>query len=197
MTVTEHNAAALEFLRRELGAAAPDVLAHEATFDEDPLEGEGTTSIFGFEAEVGGGERQKYWVVAGRTEPNYYPHWNLNVQEVYDLHIGTRFMLVMEVGAVPVAELPAGWSDAVRAFIRSAAPGESIDALEPAAAFRVGDEVFLICRARIANEETYVLGLDCPPAIYRDTALPPHVVFRRHLGALIRYEARREASERV
>ncbi len=80
-------------------------------------------------------------------------------------------------------------ADQVRSFIGTVAPHEPVTDIEPAAAFSVEDEVYAVCRANIARESVYVMGLACPAGIYRDTHLPPHVVFRRHIGQLIRLES--------
>ena len=52
-----------------------------------------------------------------------------------------------------------------------------------------------ICKAKIADESIYVLGLDCPPGIYRWSDRPPDVVFRLHPDQLIRREAEADAPE--
>ncbi len=192
----DHKSAALAYLAETLKAAAPADVSLEATFTGEPLEREGAMSVFSFEASLGGGEPERYWVVAGQTEANYYPHWGLTSEQVYDLHLGTRFMLVVGVSAIPIEGLGNDAAESVTSFIRSANPGEPVGDVEPAAVFAVEDGTFAVFRARIRDEEVYVLGVDCPPAIYPEAELPPHVILRRHLGVLIREEARREASEK-
>jgi hypothetical protein len=192
----DHRSAALAYLAETLKAAAPADLTLEATFTGEPLEREGAMSVFSFDASLRGDKPERYWVVAGETEPNYYPHWGLTAEQAYDLHLGTRFMLVVGVSAIPVEELGDDAAESVISFIGSVAPGEPVGDIEPAVAFAVEDGAFAVFRARIRDEEVYVLGLDCPPAIYSEAELPPHVILRRHLGVLIREEARREASEK-
>ena len=188
----KHEKAAVEFLAAQLKDYAPATIAHQATFEGSPLEGEGAMSVFRFRATVGGGEPADYWVVAGQTEPNYYPHWGLDAEQVYETHLGTRFMLVLGVAVVPLCDTPDDHVQRVAAFIASAAPGAAIENIEPAAIFRVQDGVYGVFRARVGGDDVYILGLDCPPGIYRDTNLPPHVVFRRHIGRLIRREVQAE-----
>lgn len=188
-THAEHERAAIEYLREALRADAPTLVQFEASFAGTPLEGEGDMSVFTFAASIGGQPEARYWVVAGRTQPNHYPDWGLTPDQVYELHLGTRFMLVMEVSSLPEEKLPDELADRITAFIATVAPAEAVSDIRAAAAFRVEDATYAVCRARIADEEVYVLGLDCPPGIYREAHLPPHVVFRRHLGYLIRREA--------
>jgi hypothetical protein len=191
----EHRAEALRFLRQQLAGDAPQAIEHLASFPGQPLEGEGEMSVFAFCASVGGSEACRYHVVSGATTPNYYPAWGLDVDQVYELHLGTRFMLVMQVRTIGIDDLPADWPAKTTAFIGTIAPREPVTEMSVAAAFRVGDELHLVSRLRIAEEEVYVLGLDCPPGVYREIELPPHVIFRKHIGRLIRLEADAEAAE--
>lgn len=185
-----HQASA--YLKTQLGDAAPSDLILEGEFNEQPLEREGAVAVFSFTAAIGGQGVERYWVVGGKTEPNYYPHWGLTPDDAYNLHVGTRFMLVIGVATVPLEKLPPDAIDGVTRFIRSAVPGAAVSGLAPAAAFQVEEQLHTVYRARIGDEQAYVLGYDCPPGIYRDVDLPPHVVYRRHLGMLIRYEAQLE-----
>ncbi len=189
----DHEQAAMDHLSKELGADAPRTVLLEATFAECPLEGEGDMSVFSFEASIGGEKAERYFVVAGRTVANYYPGWGLTAEQVYELHLGTRFMLVMEVSTVPVDTLPPDLVENIRSLISTVAPAEEVSGIVAASAFRVDDATFAVCRARISGEEVYVLGLDCPPGIYREIHLPPHVILRGHLGRLIRREASTES----
>ncbi len=183
-----HERLAMVHLLEHFREDAPASLRHVASFAGEPLEGEGEMSVFAFSASRGGEPEAEYYVVAGETAANHYPSWGLTPEQVYDLHLGTRFMLVMEVSSVPMEQLAPELVDCVRAFVRSVAPQAAVTNVQPAAAFRVADETFVVCRARIGGEEAYVMTMDAPPGIYRDVHLPPHVVFRRHLGQLIRLE---------
>ena len=186
---SDHKTGAMDYLKKALSQDAPRNIVLEGNFPGRPLEREGEMSVFSFETSIGGQPADRYWVVAGQTPANHYPHWGLTHEQVYELHLGTRFMLVMEVSSVPVGELPPDLPRQIQDFIGSVAPGETVSDIEPAAAFLVGDDVYAICRARISEEPVYVLGMKAPPGIYRDTQLPPHVVFRLHIGKHIRREA--------
>ncbi|NOT00798.1 MAG: hypothetical protein HOP29_09240 [Phycisphaerales bacterium] len=192
MTRLEHMQQALAYLKTQLGDAVPSELTFEGEFDERPLEREGAVAVFSFTAAIGGHAVERYWVVAGETEPNYYPHWGLSPDDAYNLHVGTRFMLVVGVSTVALDKLPPDALDRVTVFIGSAVPGAAVSGLAPAAAFQVEEQWHVVYRAKIGEEQAYVLGYDCPPGIYRDVNLPPHVVYRRHLGMLIRYEANQD-----
>src|SRR6185436_6624349 len=98
MADSDHEQMARDYLIRELGLSAPTQLVPLGQFAESPLEGEGPVTIYSFEASIGGGEPQTYYVVTGQTVPNYYPSYKLSTEDIYSLHIGTRFMLVLEVG---------------------------------------------------------------------------------------------------
>jgi hypothetical protein len=187
--IADHEALARAYLADILGDDAPESLEHDATYLGQPLENEGDMSVFSFNASVGGDDEASYFVVAGQTEPNYYPSWGLSPEQMYDLHLGTRFMLVMEVSAVPAESLPDDLADQVRAFIGTVAPGYDPTEIRAMAAFNVAGEIFAVCSARIDEEEVYVFCLASPPGIYRDVHLPPQVVFRLHMGQLIRRES--------
>jgi hypothetical protein len=204
----EHETQALEFLRAKLGGDAPERISLAARFDDKPLEREGPMSVFTFTATIGGIDPQAYWVVAGRTEPNYYPNWGLSADEIYSVHLGTRFMLVVGVSRVEPSEVPVeAAAERLRQVIAQVAPGEPVEFLStedlpmprpiPAACFRVENELHAVFRARIGPEVVYVLGLECPPGIYRDVHLLPHVIYRRHIGTLIRRERDDEATPRT
>ena len=185
----KHRQQALDYLSIALSLHAPPDLTQEAVFEGQPLEREGDMSVFSFRAGVGGQEEQGYYVVAGQTDPNYYPEWGLTPEQIYDLHLGTRFMLVMKTSSFPLDKLPGDLPERIERFIGTVAPGARVRDVAPAAAFNIESDVHAICRATIAGESVYVIGLDAPPGIYRDVHLPPHVVFRRHIGQLIRREA--------
>jgi hypothetical protein len=188
MTKPEHEQLAREYLDRELGADAPTQLTPLGPFDESPLEGEGAVTLFSFEASIGGAETKTYNVVAGRTVANYYPSYNLAHEDIYSLHVGTRFMLVLEVGLLPVEQLPPSVEADISRAIAGVAPGEPVTDFELVAAFAVEDQKHAVGRCRIGREAVYVLGGDLPLGIYRQIHLPPQVVYRLHLGNVIRME---------
>lgn len=181
---------AFDYLAQTLGARAPGVLTLKASYGGKPLEGEGRIALFAFEADLSAADSNLHWVAAGETTANYYPDWGLSADEMYSVHLGTRFMLVMGVSQLPPSAMPeqAEIRIAVDELFTRIAPGESVEIIEPAALFGVEDERHLVLRLRIANEEVYALTMDCPAGIYRDTHLAPQVVYRRHLGHLIRRE---------
>jgi hypothetical protein len=173
------------YLAGQLGERAPDALEPVARFDGQPLEGEGATTLFRFLAAPDGGELKPFWVAAGRTEPNYYPDWGLVSEDMYSIHIGTRFMLVMEIAQQSLE----GVGEDVRAwfvtFLNRLVPGASVETVELLAAFRVEDDLHVVARARVAAETVVVIGVDAPPGVCLESHLPPHVLYRRHLGRLI------------
>jgi len=180
---------ALEYLSAQLGAYAPAEVGAATFFDASVLEGEGPVAIFPFEAAPGGGERGEYYVVVGQTEPNYYPRWTLTPEEQFRVHLGTRFMLVVGIGQASDAE--AGTYDPrgdVERMAGQAAPGAGVEDVSVAAMFRAGEELHAVCRCRIAGEDVYALTRDAPPGFYRRCELPPHVVYRLHLGTLLELE---------
>ncbi len=188
MADDDHEQMAREFLRKQLGPAAPAELTLLGRFNERVLEGEGPVSIFSFQAAIGGTAPETYHVVAGQTEPNYYPAWSLSPDELYSLHLGTRFMLVMSIARVPLEELPPDVEQRTREMLAKVAPGEAVTDFKLAAAFSMEGQKHAVARCRIADEDVYVLCADLPPGIYRYPYLPPNVVYRLHLGNVIRRE---------
>ena len=57
-----------------------------------------------------------------------------------------------------------------------------------AAAFRCEDQTHIVVRATIGPEEVYLVLGDIPLGISRRIDLPPHVIYRMHLGQVIRLE---------
>lgn len=184
---------ALAYLRTQWGDRAPADLEWVANFQETPLEGEGPVSLFRFAMAMTGKEPDIFFVVAGRTQPNYYPDWGLTADDLYALHIGTRFMLVMEVSQIPDDRLPADAASWFQSFMAQVAPHTSVDRVRVAAGFLVDQARYLVAHLMVADEPILCVGYEAPPGIYRDVHLPPHVVLRRHLGQVIRHEARQEA----
>jgi hypothetical protein len=180
---------ARSYLQQELKADAPEQLTWLARFDEGPLEGEGPVSVFTFIASIGGSAAESYFVVAGETHPNYYPAWDLAPDEVYNVHIGTRFMLVLEISQLDLKELPPSLENDITVVLQSVAPDQPVEEFHPVAGFILQSrQKHAVCRCHIGDEEVYVLGGDLPVGIYRQVDLPPHVVYRMHLGAIIRRE---------
>ncbi len=182
--MTDHREAALDYLRRALGAAAPAALVEIGRLKQSPLEGEGAITAFAFSAAVGGGTVEQYVVVAGDTEPNYYPVWNLSPDEYLRLHLGTRFMLVLQIAQLPHDPEAAALAD-MRGQLAGVVPGQPVEDLAAAATFGLDRQRHVVARARIGPEPVYLLGGDLPLGIYRQVELPPHVVYRLHLGTVL------------
>lgn len=106
--VDEWRGCALAYLAEAFGEAAPARLENPVVFPRSPLEGEGATAAFEFTADRGGRGPERYYVFVGRTEPNYYPAYDLSAEEAFELHLGTRFMLVMGVAQVDGIEAGEG-----------------------------------------------------------------------------------------
>jgi hypothetical protein len=179
---------ALDYLRAELQHEAPTRLEPVARFDEAPLQDEGRITVFRFTARLAGPEEEPYYVLAGQTVANYYPDWGLTPDQLYSVHIGTRFMLVVEVRQLALEDLPTGIEAALGEELAGVLPGETIGDIGPVAAFRAEDQTHVVCATRIGDEDVYVMGGDLPIGIYRQVHLPPHVIYRWHLGEIIRME---------
>lgn len=179
---------ALEYLREQLREAAPAELGAATFFRHSPLEGEGATVLFEFWASRGDAT-DRYYVSVGQTEPNYYPAYGLEPDEVFDLHLGTRFMLVMGIGQ---CEPPGGGAydpmpDA-RSVVDRVAPSAAIDDLRVAACFDVGGQRHVVLRGRVAGQEVYIMTGEAPAGFSPRVDLPPPVAYRLHLGAVLRSE---------
>ncbi len=189
---------ALAYLAEQLRSAAPPALVNPVLFPRSPLEGEGPTVLFGFTADRSGRGEEPYHVFVGKTEPNYYPTFDLNAEEAFDLHLGTRFMLVM--GVALLDESSAGQSPAprsqdaynaaadARGIVDRVSPDAAIEDLTIAAMFDVDGEIHAVLRCRVAEEPVYIMGRDAPPGFSKRVDLPPQVVFRLHLGHVLRQE---------
>lgn len=183
------RAHALAYLTGELREAAPKALSEATLFSGSPLEGEGAAVVFGFTADRGGRGAEAHYVVVGKTDPNYYPAYGLDADEAYSLHLGTRFMLVM--GVAQAAEGAGGAYDArgdVRAIADRVAPDKSLDDVRVAATFDVDGTFHAVLRCRLGGEELYVMGRDAPPGFSRRVDLSPQVVYRLHIGHILRNE---------
>jgi hypothetical protein len=191
-----------EYLRSALGDRLPSELRPVQAFDEHPLDGEGPVGLFTFDLPVGDPVLRRlptadpaHYLVAGQTDPNYFPTYGLSPDQGYSLHIGTRFMLVL---GISLAETP-GDLTPVRAALEDVAlgcnPGRSTESLEPVAVYRADQQQFAAFRLRMGSQEFYAIGGDCPPGFYELTNLPTAVVLRLHLGQLIRAEARAERGD--
>lgn len=210
-------AEALAFLGTHLGERAPQTLTPVGEFDEAPLEGEGRTTLFSFDlpgsSPVGGGsadgERRaqpaaaapvagsqacaaqaaRHYVAVGCTAPNYFPAYDLTPDQAYSLHVGTRFMLEMELQRVDASLEPPSARETLQRLL---ADRQAVldGPVELAALFRCEDEFYAVYRVSVDGAALYYLGADCPPGFYAMTQFPPQAALRLHLGQLIRREAR-------
>lgn len=188
--------AARAYLREQLGDRAPANLIIRATFSETPLQGEGTASLFSFTLPqisaasicAAPGDKSDHYVVAGETTPNYFPTYDLDPDDGYSLHIGTRFMLEIGIGRIAEDHEPAGARDAMRRAVQDALPNTAIENESLAGLFRGQEQTYAVYRLRLGGQDVYFMGGDCPPGFYRLTQWPPQVALRLHLGKLIRAE---------
>ena len=188
--------AALVYLREQLGDRAPSDLIIRATFSETPLQGEGPASLFSFTLpQISGasicaaaGDKSDHYVVAGETTPNYFPTYDLDPDDGYSLHIGTRFMLEIGIGRIAEGHEPAGARDAMRRAVQEALPNTAIENESLAGLFRGQEQTYAVYRLRLGGQDVYFMGGDCPSGFYRLTQWPPQVALRLHLGKLIRAE---------
>lgn len=188
--LADWSAYARSWLAERWGDHAPTELARGAVFQNSPLEGEGAVAVLPFRARRGTATEQDYFVVVGRTEPNYYPAFGLSVEEAYCLHLGTRFMLVLGVAqqsAVQTGEFDAAAE--ARMIVDRVQPGAAIDELTVAAAFDVEGQRHVVLRCRVAGKPVYILAGDAPMGFSTRVDLPPQVVYRVHLGHALRLEA--------
>lgn len=197
---TQIRTAAETYLKSVLGDRAPAMLRSEAEFDERPLDGEGAVRLYSFEVTVGGAPglcetaSARHFVVVGETEPNYFPAYDLTPDQAYSFHIGTRFMLVMELQKIDAASEPPGAREQMRRFVASYARGAALESEELAGLFRCEDAYFAVYRIRLAGSDLYCMGGDGPPGFYEKTQYPPQIALRLHLGNSIRAEAQAAAA---
>lgn len=194
----ERERQALEYVSRQLGDRAPKHVRLEGEFDEQPLEGEGRTLLFSFELPAAASiaarctPQTRHYVAVGETEPNYFPAYELMVDDAYSFHIGTRFMLVMGVQLVDPTLAPPGLRETMRRFVQHYARGATIRHEELAALFRSAEAYFAVYRLTLNDDDVYCMVGDCPPGFRRLAHYPPQVALRLHLGHAIRNDARAE-----
>lgn len=197
------RAFALAYVGAELGDAAPGQLGDFALFERSPIEGEGATVLFRFEADRSGHGVQPYYVAVGRTEPNYYDGGNLSFEEAFSLHLGTRFMLLLGVAQVKDGPESLGPDDQpydmerdARLIVDRVAPQAPVTDTELAALFDVSGERHAVIRARIAGRDVYIMGRDAPLGFSQRTDLPAPMAYRLHLGEVLRKEPNPDLDER-
>lgn len=189
---------ALAYLARQLGPRAPASLTPLGEFDEAPLEGEGRTWLFAFDLETGGASENSacartsraHIVAVGQTEPNYFPAFGLSSDDAYSFHIGTRFMLEMQVQKVADEFEPPHGRALLQKVLATAAPQARCTELTLAGLFRCLDEYYAVYRLLIDGVPHFAMGCDCPPGFYQFADFPPQTALRLHLGKLIRAEVK-------
>lgn len=196
--ITEARNNALNYLRAQLGSDAPAELDEPVVFPWSPLEGEGAAVVFPFTTSRGTTENARFFVVSGRTEPNYYPAHDLTPEEAFELHLGTRFMLVLGVSQVPPQHATADASydmerDA-REIVNRISRAAKIDDLQLAATFQVSDVMHAVLRCTLNGRPVYVMGRDAPLGFSSKVHLAPHVAYRLHIGHVLRREASSDES---
>ncbi|MBI5763474.1 MAG: hypothetical protein HZA51_08120 [Planctomycetes bacterium] len=183
------RAYALVYLAEAIRESAPNALGSATIFPHSPLEGEGAVVVFEFEAERSSLDAKRFFVVVGKTEANYYPGYDLTSDEAFSLHLGTRFMLVMGIGQAPPEQLATfDAAVAAKAVVNRISPELTVVDARVAAAFDVDGELHAIVSCRIGGRDVYVMAGDAPPGIHERVALPPQVVYRMHVGQVLRNE---------
>lgn len=190
---------ALAFVGAHFGEAAPADLGKHRLFERSPLEGDGATVVFEFEADRSGRGVQPYYVVVGQTEPNYYDGNGLDFDEAFSLHLGTRFMLVLGVAQVKDAPEEIGPDDQpydlerdARLIVDRVAPKASLSDVSLAALFDVMGERHAVIRARVADKDVFIMGRDAPLGFSQRTDLPAPMAYRLHIGGVLRKEPKPE-----
>lgn len=186
---------AIEYLKVQLGASAPQSLDPGTVFPDSPLDGEGKTAIFPFECNHGASQDRRYFVVVGNTQPNYYPAYGLSIEEAFELHLGTRFMLVIGVAQrFPTADDDFDIQREARRVVDRIAPNIPIEDLELATSFDVDGRLHAVLRCQIAGRPVYVMAGETPPGFVEKVQLPPQVAYRMHIGHVLRNEPTPEDS---
>ena len=193
--------AAWEYLRAELGGRAPQELRLEGAYAVSGLDGEGATALFSFDLLPGGdadgmgchAADPRHYIAVGDTQPNYFPAYGLDANQAFSFHLGTRFMLELEMRLVEADREPAGARELLRGVVAQYGGDQPIEREELAVLFECDEGLFAVYRLTIGGQDVYCMGADCPPGFYAMTEHPPQVALRLHLGGLIRAEANRDS----
>lgn len=194
------RARALSYVRGQFGETAPEALREHRLFPMSPLDGDGATLIFRFEADRSGQGAMPYYVVVGQTETNYYDGTNLDFDEAFSLHLGTRFMLVLGVAQVKDEPEVMGPDDKpydierdARLIVNRVAPDAPIRDVTLAALFDVAGQRHAVIRASVSNQDVYIMGRDAPLGFSQRTDLPAPMAYRLHIGGVLRKEPNPES----
>jgi hypothetical protein len=184
----EWRSFAQSYLAEYFPPEARPSLGDAALFEASPLEGEGATALFAF-AVSRQDEVEDYYVAVGRTEANYYPSFGLSPAEAFDLHLGTRFTLVLGVAQKQLAASDSfDAQKEARRVVDRIAPQAKMEDLRVAACFDVDGQTHAVLRCRLAGTEVYIFAGDAPPGFSERIDLPPHVAYRIQLGHALRLE---------
>lgn len=180
---------ALQYLKEQLREDAPRSLGPGSVFPNSPLDGEGAVVIFPFESKHGAAADPNYYVAVGASQANYYPAYGLSVQEAYELHLGTRFMLVMGVAQRPPRpEDEFELEREARRVVERVAPDATLADLELAASFDVEGQLHAVIKCHVAGKPVYIMAADAPMGFSLKTDLPAPVAYRLHIGHALRHE---------
>lgn len=187
----EWRDAALAYLRQVLASRAPAQLGRHHVFETSPLEGEGPIALFEFELPSAANPHERYFVAVGQTEPNYYAALDLSPEDMFALHLGTRFMLVLGVALMPNPD-HAGFDleKAVRDLVWSIRHGEPIGDVTWAAAFDVEGQMHGVARCRVGQDPVYAFVADAPPGFSTQVDIAPQTAYRIHIGRALLAESR-------
>lgn len=203
MNLSNPELAAAEYLAGQLAGRSYSPPRLVAVFNEQTLAGEGPAALLVFDLQPGPGCQEtgdpRHYVAVGETVPNYFPAYGLAADDAYSLHIGTRFMLEMQIGRLDAAHEPPGLRDALRRIVSGVAPDAPLESEALAGLFQCEEQVFAVYRLTLGpaptgdggctqRESVYLVAGDCPPGFYRLTQHPPQVALRLHLGKVIRAE---------
>lgn len=194
---------ALTYLREHFGDTTPSALNDHRLFPSSPLDGDGATVLFRFDADRAGDGPQPYYVAVGLTESNYYDGTAIDFEEAFSLHLGTRFMLVLGVAQIPDAPESLGPDDQpydlerdARLIVDRVAPDASLEKIELAALFDVAGERHAVIRALVAGAPVYIMGRDAPMGFSQRTDLPAPVAYRIHIGTVLQQEPNPEVERK-
>ncbi len=188
------RAEALQYLREHLRERAPAQLGPHHIFDKSPLEGEGPVVLFEFTPAIEPRGPEQFFVAVGQTELNYYAAQDLSPDDMFALHLGTRFMLVLGVAIRPEPDSATfDLSKAVCDLVWSIRPEEPVTDVEWAAAFDVEGSLHGVARFRSGDQAAYAFIGDAPPGFSTRIDISPQVAYRIHLGRTLMEELARES----
>ncbi len=182
---------AISYLKRELGDRETFDLQLMQSFSTHPLMGSGEYAIFQFNRSTEPSKR--YHVVVG-TEggTNYYPDLGLSLDELWKVHIGTDFYLVMQVKTLDTIDNADRYVNEAKGIIEKTFGGSLQSSPTVVTCFKYKDEVHAAGKCTSGSTVySFVVG-DVPHfAINKDLAAD--VVWRLNMGRIVCEEAAQEA----